>query len=190
MQRPVFAQASLLYDFPQSYGLTAGINRPFASVIKNKVHLNGRITSKQKEFFFAANVGFYRYPFNSTGLFLFPSVGIRRVKSWHYQEFAAGAGLLRTFYDGRVYEVDAAGNVKELSLFGRFYATANFSYAIGWQLKKPSLQKLDIQVKPQLWFQFPYNSFIKPHISVEAGLRYHFNNVNIKSRVRTKHINR
>jgi hypothetical protein len=185
MQKPVYIEASLLYDFPQSYGLTVAMNRPFRSVIKNKVY-HGKITSTQRDYFLEGGIGFYRYPFNHTGIFLFPLIGSRSVHAFHYHQFAMGIGLLRTFYDGKVYEVERSGNVKELPLFGRYYAIANFSYAVGWQLKKPSLQRFSIQAKPQLWLQFPYNSFMKPHLSFEFGVRYHFSNVRISTINRTK----
>ena len=189
-QKPVFVQASLLYDFPEATGFTAGVSRTFASVIKTSTLKNGHVKSRQKDYFLSATGGFYRYPLNYTGVILIPSVGVRRVTNFYYYEFAAGLGILRTFYDGKSYEVDALGNIKELSNFGRYFATANISYALGWQLRKPALQNFAIQFKPQLWFQFPYNSFVKPHVSIEAGIRYHFSNVSISTRVRTKQQNK
>lgn len=181
--RPVFVQAALLYDFPQSYGASAGATIPFASVARKKLPDTHTIT-KQKDYFISGTIGFYRYPYNYTGTYFFPSLGVHVSKAsvQTYHEFAAGLGLLRTFYDGKVYKIDVAGNVRELQLYGRFYAVANFSYALGWQFRKPKLAKWDIQLKPSLWLQFPYNSFIKPHIAAEAGIRYHFGDIKLRTK--------
>ena len=186
-KRPAYLYAAFLADFPESYGLSAGVAAPFASVLKKNVG-NGSITSKQKDYFVSLSSGFYRYPYNYTGLYFYPALGVHvnKNQSPAYHELAVGVGLLRTFYDGKVYEIDPSGNIKELPFFGRYYATANFSYTVGWQLQKHGLKQFDIMVKPSFWFQFPFNSFIKPHISMEAGVRYHFRDVSLRTRIRVK----
>jgi len=186
--KPVFVQASLLYDFPQSYGVTAGIDFPLKSVIKNRVAKNGSESTIQKARFWGVLAGFYRYPYNYTGVLLMPTIGVRRpvFKSFFY-ESSLGIGVLRTFYDGKAYEVDAAGNVKEKSLFGRFYATTNLSFAFNFLLRNSAQNVLALQIKPSLWFQYPFDSFIKPHVSLEAGMKYEINTRSIRVSAIEKH---
>jgi hypothetical protein len=188
LSRPVFAQTSLFYDSPQSYGLSAGIDWPYKSIIKTYVSANGSSTIRQKERFFGLQTSFYRYPYNSTGVLLVPTIGSRHyVNSKFFYETTLGIGVLRTFYDGKVYAVDASGTVTEKSLFGRFYATTHLASSFNFLLQKPGHKILALQVKPSLWFQYPFESLIKPHISLEAGIKYEINNRSTITRKAIKH---
>jgi hypothetical protein len=182
--KPVFVHASLLYDFPQSYGITAGIDWPLKATIKRHISKKGPVVIKSKDLFFGILTGAYRYPLNYTGVLLVPTIGLRHnVRSSFFYETALGVGVLRTFYDGKVYAVDASGNVTEKSLFGRFYATTNISTAFNFRLHQQGYKTLALQIKPSVWFQYPYNSFIKPHVSLEAGIKYELNSHNIYTKI-------
>jgi hypothetical protein len=187
--RPVFIQTSLFYDFPQSYGITAGMNWPLKATIKSHISKNGDMVIKSKDLFFSLLTGVYRYPLNYTGVLLVPAIGIRHnVKRSFFYETSLGIGVLRTFYDGKVYQVNASGNVSEKSLFGRFYATTHLSTAFNFQLQKLGNRNMALQLKPSLWFQYPYNSFIKPHVSLEAGIKYELNSHSTNTRKIIKHM--
>ena len=187
--RPVFVHASLLYDFPKSYGITAGVNYPFRSIEKKRVSKDGRQSIRQKDKFWLMEAAVYRYPYNYTGILLVPAIGTRHYvnRSFLY-ETSLGIGILRTFYDGKVYEVDASGNVQEKSLFGRFYATTHLSSAFIFLLQKPGGKTLAFEIKPSIWFQYPFESFIKPHVSLEAGIKYEIDKGSTKTRQKVKHL--
>src|ERR1700712_2617812 len=71
---PIYTHGALFYDFPQSFGATTGVALPISShhiVIAKK----GRQIEKYRNLITTSDVGFYRYPFNNTGLFLLQSVG-------------------------------------------------------------------------------------------------------------------
>ena len=185
--KPIFVEAALLYDFPQSYGLMAGVNIPFRSLIKKTITRKDNIITKQKDAILGVSAGFYRYQYNYTGVLLTSFIGFRRyVRPSLFHETAVGIGLLRTFYDGTVYKVDAAGNVNEANDYGRFYATTSFSWAINFLLRKPGRSILAVQLKPLLWIQYPYNSFIKPHFSLAAGIKYEIAKRSVSVRTKTK----
>jgi hypothetical protein len=168
-----------LYDFPESYGLTGSIDLPVKSITKK--YRRGGNDFFQKDIYLEGLLGFYRYPFNYTGVIVLPSIGIRYFKKENFfTELSAGIGLLRTFYDGKVYQVEPNGSVKELPLFGRNYAITNVSYGLNWQLNKTKQKILAFRIKPSLWFQYPYNSFIKAHLSVEAGISYELCRIKLK----------
>jgi hypothetical protein len=170
VERPLFAQASVLYDFPQSHGMTLGVEVPLHSINKIITSKKGKTSTIERDIIGGINAGFYRYPYDYTGVLLLPFVGRRHYHSPNFfTESSLGVGVLRTFYDGKVYKVDGSGNVSEANLFGRFYATTNLSFGFNWLLHNPNIA---LQLKPSLWFQFPYNSFIKPHASLEAGVKY------------------
>lgn len=178
VQQPVFLHASFYYDFPKSFGAAAGIDFPVSSKVKISYRKDGSKKIKYRDWIINADMGFYRYRFNNSGVFFIPSAGKRYASgSSHYFEWLAGVGVVRTFYDGIVYSVDDNGKVQEKNYFGRWYATANIATTFGWDLSTTKKAKpFALQVKPVLWFQFPYNSFLLPHLSVEAGVKYHFKN--------------
>lgn len=187
--KPVLLHGSLLYDFPQSFGITAGLTYPFRSIIKNRIFKNGSVFTKQKDKFWGIETAFYRYPYNYTGILLIPTIGSRHyVHQSFFYETSLGIGVFRTFYDGKVYEVDASGNVQEKPLFGRFYATTHLSSAFNFLVQKSGGKIVALQVKPSVWFQYPYESFIKPHVSLEAGITYQMGKRNIKTRNIIKHL--
>ena len=182
VKKTIFIHSAFYYDFPKSLGASAGVDFPLQSKIKITHDKNGKEKTHYRDFIVNADIGFYRYRFNNTGIFFIPSVGKRYSSQRpYYFEILLGAGLVRTFYDGIVYTVDENGKVDEKSYFGRFYATANIATTFGYDFEKSKQPKpFAIQVKPVLWFQFPYNSFMLPHLSVEAGVKYHFKNWTIK----------
>src|SRR5579875_2000815 len=153
LQQPLFVQASFYYDVPLSFGAKAGFEFPFRNKTKIISKKNGQQKIKSVDYLFACNGGFYRYAFNSTGISLVPSVGIRHnIGRIFYSEWFIGMGLLRTFYDGKVYEVSSSGAIAEIPLFGRFYAISSFSAVAGWDFEKAKKQfPLAVQVKPGLW---------------------------------------
>lgn len=186
--RPIFTEAGLFYDFPQSYGVIAGLNFPIQSLVKNKVFKDGKISVKKRDVIYGVNAGFYRYQYNYTGVFLTPFIGFRHyIHPLLFHETTLGIGVLRTFYDGIVYKVDAAGNVSEEDLFGRYYVTTSFSWAANFLLRRPNRSIVAIQLKPVFWFQYPYNSFIKPHISLQAGIKYEIAKKTLPVKKNTKH---
>jgi hypothetical protein len=182
IQKSLFVHASGFYDFPQSFGFTAGVDFVVHSTQKNITRRNGKTLQRTKDRIVNADIGLYRYSFNHTGLMFMPTIGTRYTKQGgYYFETQAGIGLLRTFYDGRVYEVDGSGNVKEKKAFGRYYTTTQLALVFGYDFSKCThLRPIAIQLKPILWVQYPYNSFLLPHGSLELGIKYHFNRFNTR----------
>jgi hypothetical protein len=181
VQLPVYIKGGFFYDFPQSVGFSGGIDFPFKRKLIASANDSNASSIKYRDWVFSADIGFYRYQFNQSGLFFSPSIGKRYSKTRPtYFEWLISAGFLRTFYDGQVYAVDGSGNVKELKYYGRFYAITGLSTVFGHNFEKNKRPKpFAIGIKPSLWFQYPYNSFILPHLSAELIFKYHFDNLNI-----------
>jgi hypothetical protein len=180
VEMPIYISGSFCYDFPQSFGASGGVNFP----IKSKVIIAQGKDGEEKSYrdkILATDLGFYRYPFNNSGLYFFQSIGIRYHKNKpYYFEWLISAGVLRTFYDGIVYSVDANGAVHEKNNFGRYYAVTGFSTVFGHDFERSKSPKpFSIDIKPFVWVQYPYNSFILPHLSAWFTFIYHFNNFNI-----------
>ncbi len=185
---PVHTGSSFFYDFPQSFGFSGGIDFPVKSKLITSVNDSGATKIKYCDRIFSANTGFYRYTFNHSGLYFFSSIGKRYSKDRpFYLEWLISVGILRTFYDGRVYTVDDNGTVKELKYYGRYYALTGLSAVFGYNFERNKKPKpFAIGIKPSLWFQYPYNNFMLPHLSAELIFKYHFNKLNIF--VKQKHV--
>ncbi len=177
---PIFISGSLFYDFPQSFGASAGaefpLNSRHISIIKK-----GKQKEKYRDIITTSNIGFYRYAFNNRGLFLLQSVGYRYHKTKpYYFEWLLTFGALRTFYDGNVYSVDNYGTIRTLQNFGRLYAITGFTTVFGHDFERSAKPKpIAISIQPSLWVQYPYNSFLLPHFSIQLSFSYHFNQFNI-----------
>jgi hypothetical protein len=167
INRPVSLYGLASYDFPKGYGLTVGTSIPFHSVTNHKNK------SSEKDEFISGELGGYRYPFDYTSVNINAGIGIRYIKSAKYfSELSFFQGLLRTIYDGKVYEMDQYGNIKEVKLFGRTYLATGFSYSLSYRLNQKNLNLWFIQIKPSIWAQYPFNSFLKLHFSLQAGISY------------------
>ncbi len=175
VSKPVYLHASFLYDFPKSYGASAGVDLVFSSKVRIVPRKDGTTRKIYSDWVLNGDIGFYRYVMNHTGVLLIGSVGKRfhPGKSF-YVEAMFQSVALRTFYDGKVYEVDNNNHVTEKNNFGRFYGGAGFATTLGWNLRKSysSSPPILIQCQPSLWFQLPYNSFVLPHFSVQATIKY------------------
>jgi hypothetical protein len=160
------------YDFPGGFGLMIGASVPMQSTVRIK-HNNSKTVK-----FISAEMGGLRYPFVNTSLLVNAGVGIRYIRSIkHFTELSFQQGVLRTVYDGKVYKLDAEGNVKEEKFFGRTYLTSGFSYSQNWSISKRTSNLWFLQLRPIVWVQYPYNSFLKIHLSLQAGICYRLRRV-------------
>lgn len=176
---PVNASASLLYDFPQSFGAQVGVEFPLNSRL---IFINRKHNQKKKfrEMLVRSDIGFYRYVLNNTGLFFQQSIGFRYHQARpYYFEWMLTVGALRTFYDGRVYSVNNEGVVRALPGFGRWYAITGITTGFGFDWERNVKPKpFAVAIKPSLWMQYPYNSFVLPHLSLQLSMQYHIPSFN------------
>jgi len=171
--KPFLLYSLATYDVPGSYGLSIGASFPFHPVIKKSNNGNHTHESYQPVNFVSAELEEYRRPFAYTAIIFNAGIGTRYTKSpKHFTELSFHQGILRTVYDGQVYDVQPDGSIKRLKSFGRTYGTTGFSYSVNWALQKITPGLWFFQVRPSLWAQYPYNSFIKLHFSLQAGISY------------------
>jgi len=189
INRPVLLYGLATYDFPKSYGFTMGTSIPFYSIIKEKTNKDFKTQYAEKDEFISAELGGYRHPFAYTAIIANAGIGIRYIKSTkHFTELSLNQGIVRTAYDGKVYELDQDGNIKERKLFGRTYLATGFSYSLNWSLNNGSSNLWFIQLKPAFWMQYPYNSFLRLHFSLQAGISYRLKNIALLSRTKYRHL--
>jgi hypothetical protein len=131
--------------------------------------------------------GFIITPFNNSGIYLMPSVGKNYYSDKpYYFGWLVNIGVLRTFYDGIVYSVDAGGNVSQRKNFGRYYAITGIGAVVGRNFLKGLRFPFRAEIKPLLWMQYPYNSFVLPHGAAMVSIKYHFKNFNTLVKKKTK----
>ena len=165
---PFQVQALFQYDFPESYGISAGVVFQLTPQVRNKHYRN---SSDYHLWIASFEAGWLHYPSNSSALNTNAGIGVRISKyPNHYHEWLIEEGMLRTFYQGTVYTISSSGNIKELPGFGRSYAITGFSYLQNWNVNPVSFI-----IKPSVWIQYPFNGFIKPHTSLKIGARFFFN---------------
>ena len=189
INRPVLLYGLATYDLPKGYGFAIGTSIPFHSIIKEKVNKDFKTRCAEKDEFISAELGGYRHPFAYTAIIINAGIGIRYVKSLkHFTELSFNQGIVRTAYDGKVYELDQDGNIKERKLFGRNYLATGFSYSLNWSLHDGNADLWFIQLKPVIWLQYPYNSFLKLHFSLQAGISYRLKNIILPARIKYRHL--
>ena len=170
INRPGFLYALAAYDIPKGFGFTIGASIPFRSVTNLK-------TGSEKSEFISSELGEYRYPFAYTSIFFDAGFGIEYIQSSkHFTALSFNQGLLRTIYDGKVYESDQNGNIKERKLYGRTYLITQCSYSLNYRVYKRNPNLWFIQLRPSAWLQYPYNSFLRLHFSLQAGISYSLKN--------------
>lgn len=189
VKMPVYLSGSFFYDFPQSFGASAGIEFPISNKVINETYRNGKKKVKYRDLILTSNIGMYNYRYNNSGIYFFQSIGKRSHKEKpFYFEWLIRFGVLRTIYDGQVYSVDNNGNVKILPGFGRYYAVTGLATVFGHDFERSKIPKpFALDIKPSVWVQYPYNSFVLPHFSVEVSFKYHFHSLNMH--LKTKQVN-
>ena len=177
---PLDGYGSFYYDFPQSFGALAGIVVPISNKLVTTNAKSGKKEEKNRDVIVAGDIGFYRYAFNNSGLYVDAGVGKRYHRAHpYYFEWLIKVGVLKTFYDGLVYSVNGNGNVSVLKNFGRYYALTGVTAVFGYDFQRSKKPKsFALAFKPSVWVQYPYNSFILPHASCEVTFEYRFNALN------------
>jgi hypothetical protein len=118
-------------------------------------------------------IGWYDHPRNNIGVFCDVALGWRLShRSGAQFSVSAGAGYLRTWLDGRVYEVDDSG-VHRVRDWGRSNLMLSLPVEFGWYLP---LAQQGRWIKPFLqltpFVRYPYNGTFLPQGLMEIGIAF------------------
>lgn len=173
--KPGYITTSLVYDYPGTFGICAGYEKPFRSKRVTIKLPKGKIKIREADYNLNFHLYFFRQPGYQSSLWLNPGYGIRhQKKKWFYYETIIHLGYLRTFYDGTVYVEDAAGNISERGLFGRGYWTLGVSPTFGANMEQLNKKhRYAYFLKLNLWAQYPFTNVLVPHAMLEAGIKFH-----------------
>lgn len=165
-------------------GLKVGIERPFLTIQKTKNKKNGTLRVNKHQFFNTLNLGYYYTKEHNHTWFLNTELGYRKTrKSGFKTEVLLGVGYLRTFLTDETYEVDNSGNPSLIKNAGSNYFMPSLAFAIGYDnsIKHPNFP-LAVSFRPNMFFQYPYNSSLLTHIAIEINLSYKFKSLKSNSK--------
>jgi hypothetical protein len=159
-------------------GFSIGLQHTFRTCEIEKIKKSGKTKLMSRNFFYSLNLSYYQHKGYNSALYLYPEIGYRKIKnSGFYSEVSVGAGLFHTFLSGPTYTVDDSGSVNKIAAAGSNNLAFHFSPGFGWDFSKPKPSlPLQIFIKPNLLFQYPYNGLFLKHIIIETGVNYSFSN--------------
>ena len=158
-------------------GLKMGANIPLfeKKTIRTKTSRKGETIdkSKKRQLFVGGDIGFICFPKSHTGIFNYYEIKYKSIKARNasFSTFALGPGIYRSFYP-ETYEVDADGNIQELSLAGRTYFAPVLTFGSGKALNYYALKSWHFNTN--LMFLFNYNTGILPLLNFEIGFCFDF----------------
>lgn len=117
-----------------------------------------------------ANIGTYVHVRNHVGLFVNSEIGWRVTRpSGYFMDAFLGLGYLHVWPQGTVYEV-VNNTVQEVTATGSPKFMPTFSWGFfGWQF-----DRFSIHSRLQFFGEYPYNSYMLPHITVQLGATIYF----------------
>jgi hypothetical protein len=135
------------------------------------------LQDKRYRIFLGANLGMYTHTRNHTAYFINIQSGQRLTTgSGLFFDQSIGIGYLRSYLNGGdIFEVDAFRGVYESKNSGRGHVMPSVSLGTGWDFSKKNIANLAVFVRPQVFWQYPFNNYSLVHLALQTGLTFHFN---------------
>jgi hypothetical protein len=151
-------------------GIKAGTSCAISSF---KPRIRGKGDSVTRQLFLLPNIGAYYHFNNHIGLFLNAETGCR--VTWpggFFWQVEAGAGFLRTFLPGKVYEVNNSGESIRIMFAGsnQFMPSAGITLGKDFANRTKKLRAYYGRIGGFL--QYPYNTMWLPSITLELGATF------------------
>lgn len=127
---------------------------------------------KSYQLFLTLTLGGYVHKRNHTGLFSEVALGQRfNFRSGFFLDQSVGIGYLHTLLNGgAVYEVKDNGVVSKSSNLGRSHFMPSVSLGFGWNVAHSEKPPLLLFVRPKVFWQYPFNGYVLPHLALQAGI--------------------
>jgi hypothetical protein len=138
---------------------------------KPRFHENGDSVTRQ--LVLLPNIGTYFHFENHYGLFVNAETGFRVVyPKGLFWQVEAGAGFLRTFLAGKVYEVNDQGEVSRIVLAGSNQFMPSAGITLGKNLAEREKLVSAFFGRIGGFLQYPYNTMWLPSITLELGITF------------------
>jgi len=153
-------------------GFKIGIESPYKVKQTDRIKKKGT-RSTYVERYVLLNLGMYHHKTFHTNYYLMAEWQMRiQFGRGFYIEYSPALGGSRTFLAGKTYEVDNDGNITDVPYSGYYYAAAGFGGGGGYNFGLKRKSPFKIYLRSNLIVLYPYNSFIYPRHTLEAGLVY------------------
>lgn len=172
-ERPYRLNLSYFGVYATHPGLKLGIERNFWTHHVEKTRRNGNVKTRYRALFYTGNVGFYHHAGNHSALFLNAELGYVRGRTQRNKVgLLVGAGWMRTFLDGEVYEPNGGEAIAEIRGAGNSYFMPSLAFYLGEDLSEKRGIPIAWHLKPTVLFQLPYNASFNLQPALEMGLTY------------------
>lgn len=120
---------------------------------------------------FTPGLAIYRHAHNHVGLIVMPDVSYKR-KNEKGRTFETGfsPGIFRSFLEGKVYEVNEAGELEKVALAGRTAFMPTVFIGIGKDLSVKQGIPLSWYARLNVMKQIPYNASSLTRFAIELGI--------------------
>ncbi|MDX1908734.1 MAG: hypothetical protein SF053_16980 [Bacteroidia bacterium] len=148
-------------------GLTAGVEWPY----KSKLFTARDTLHRRKEYYLAANIGFYHHPTFHDNVFVrVERLRRRQTATGWFTETAPGIGFSRTFLGGTTYAVADDGKVTLRRWAGHTYGMVSVAVGGGYNFAMRQGTPVSVYGSVRMLCLFPSNSFIYLRPTIELGL--------------------
>jgi|GEM_PF-1298249 len=149
-----------------------GVSGTYPGIKLSSSLLEKSIGTKSKILLLGGIGAYYHYQ-NNTGAFLSLDLRYKLINDKGlFGDFTLGAGYLRTFLAGKVYEVSPNGEVKRIYLAGNNQFMPSLSIGIGKELKKSNAPISEYFFRLGGFLQYPFNTMWLPNLTIEVGVSF------------------
>lgn len=121
------------------------------------------------------NVGGYIHARSHAAAFIDIQQGLRRTLSNRIiLESRVGLGVMLSFYTEEVYTLNESGLFEETSRIASPDLMPSFTLGLGYDFSRNREKRRMAWVRPRIFWQYPYNSLILPHLSLQIGYTHTF----------------
>lgn len=140
----------------------------YPGVVLELEHENYR--SKQFSTTSSLDLGYYNHPRVHGAFFLDIHKGLRRTTSSGIMlESNLGLGVMFSYFNEEVYTMTEAGLFEETSRMANPDLMPSITLGLGYDFSNDRALRRMVWVRPKIFWQFPYNQLVLPHLSLQIG---------------------
>lgn len=127
---------------------------------------------KGHHWYYTIKGGGYTHCMNHTSLFVGSEVGYRYIfRNGFELNSLLGVAYLHKFLGAEIYKVTDSGELEEVTHYGSPHIMPNVNIGFGYTFLKESQNPFTLFSKTEIFGEYPYNTYILPHIALSFGVR-------------------
>jgi len=129
-------------------------------------------TNNSNEYFAIIKGGGYFHYLNHTSIFVGSEFGYRHYfKNGFDFHSLIGIGYMHKILGATIYEVSGSGELLEIPNYGSSHLMPNIEIGFGYIIARDSDNPINIYSRTEIFGEYPYNTYILPHLATSIGLR-------------------